>query len=197
MMGRLNIKDIPNEMLQQIRNQFESDVKVRRMRIRQNLLQRNGDYIQAVEIGKLIEALFATTVDNYMEEAKKEVETFSLEDVGIPNEDIEKFNEYAVAMFMACDIIQSCIMDINDVLHKTDKNLYFEQFNDIKELGEIVKNKLSFLQNNSKYMNNVFWGDKCDNMYSMMLNKAKAIIRKRKEDKDWSKEFDRMKGGKK
>lgn len=44
-------------------------------------------------------------------------------------------------------------------------------------------------------MNNMFWGDKCDDMYSMMHNKAKAIIRKRKEDKNWNRDFDEMKGG--
>lgn len=41
-MERLRIKDVPSEMLQQIRNQFESDVQIRQLRIKQNLLQRTG-----------------------------------------------------------------------------------------------------------------------------------------------------------
>ena len=196
-MKKLSIKDIPDDMLRQIRNSFEDDPQIKQMRIRQDVLLRSGNAVQALEWGKKIESLFAKVVNNYIEEAANEAETFSLEEAGIPPEDIEKFNEYAVTMFMACDIIQSCIIDINDVLHKTDKDLHFEQFDDIKQIGEMVKSKLDFLQKNSKYMNNAFWGDKCDDMYSMMQNKAKAIIRKRKEDKNWNREFDELKGGKK
>lgn len=196
-MEKLSVKDIPADMMQQIRNQFESDAHIRQMRIQQNVLQRNGSFVKAMELGKTIENLFAKVVDSYIEEAANEAESFSLEEAGIPQEDIDGFNEYAVTMFMACDIIQSCIIDINDVLHKTDKDLHFEQFDDIKQLGEIVKSKLAFLQKNSRYMNNAFWGDKCDDMYSMMQDKAKAIIRKRNEDKNWNREFDELKGGKK
>lgn len=181
-------------MLRQIRNSFEDDPQIKQMRIRQDVLLRSGNAVQALEWGKKIESLFAKVVDNYIEEAANEVETFSLEEAGIPPEDIEKITEHAVTMFMACDIIESCIIDINDILHKTDKDLHFEQFDDIKQLGEMVKSKLDFLQKNSKYMNNAFWGDKCDDMYSMMQNKAKAIIRKRNEDKNWNNEFDKIKG---
>ena len=193
-MERLSIKDAPSDMLRQIRNQFESDVQIRQLRIKQNLLQRKGNFAKAMELGKTIESLYEKVIDSYIEEAIKESDSFSLEEAGIPVNDIKKVNEYAVTMFMACDIIQSCIIDINDLLHKTDKDLHYEQFNDIKQISEMVKSKLAFLQNNSTYMNNVFWGDKCDDMYSMMLNKAKAIIRKRNNDKSWNVEFDKMKG---
>lgn len=193
-MKKLSIKDIPDDMLRQIRNRFEDDPQIKQMRIRQDVLLRSGNAVQALEWGKKIESLFVKVVDNYIEEAANEVETFSLEEAGIPPEDIEKITERAVTMFMACDIIESCIIDINDILHKTDKDLHFEQFDDIKQLGEMVKSKLDFLQKNSKYMNNAFWGDKCDDMYSMMQNKAKAIIRKRNEDKNWNNEFDKIKG---
>lgn len=193
-MKKLSIKDIPDDMLRQIRNRFEDDPQIKQMRIRQDVLLRSGNAVQALEWGKKIESLFVKVVDNYIEEAANEVETFSLEEAGIPPEDIEKITEHAVTMFMACDIIESCIIDINDILHKTDKDLHFEQFDDIKQLGEMVKSKLDFLQKNSKYMNNAFWGEKCDDMYSMMQNKAKAIIRKRNEDKNWNNEFDKIKG---
>lgn len=193
-MKKLSIKDIPDDMLRQIRNRFEDDPQIKQMRIRQDVLLRSGNAVQALEWGKKIESLFVKVVDNYIEEAANEVETFSLEEAGIPPEYIEKITEHAVTMFMACDIIESCIIDINDILHKTDKDLHFEQFDDIKQLGEMVKSKLDFLQKNSKYMNNAFWGDKCDDMYSMMQNKAKAIIRKRNEDKNWNNEFDKIKG---
>ncbi|EFA98148.1 hypothetical protein [Hoylesella timonensis] len=193
-MERLSIKDVPSDMLRQIRNQFESDVQIRQLRIKQNLLQRTGNFAKAMELGKTIESLYEKVIDSYIEETIKESDKFSLEEAGIPVNDIKKVNEYAVTMFMACDIIQSCIIDINDLLHKTDKDLHYEQFDDIKQISEMVKSKLDFLQNNSTYMNNVFWGDKCDDMYSMMLNKAKAIIRKRNNDKSWNVEFDKMKG---
>ena len=104
----------------------------------------------------------------------------------MPIEDRESILALGIVMFMACDIIESAIIDTNDMLHKHDKELSFEMFNDIQQLSKMAKEKLKFLQNNSGYMKDLVWADKCDNMYQMMLSKAKSIMRKRKS-KDWGK----------
>jgi hypothetical protein len=83
---------------------------------------------------------------------------------------------------MACDIIESGVLDINDALHRVDKSLEIVQFDELKELAKEVKKKLNYLQRTENYMNMNTWGDKCDNMYQMMRNKAKAIIKKKLEE---------------
>ena len=45
---------------------------------------------------------------------------------------------------------------------------------DVKE----VKKKINYLLNDTSYMSTNYWGYVCDNMYEMMKNKARSIIRK-------------------
>jgi hypothetical protein len=60
-------------------------------------------------------------------------------------------------------------------------------FNDLSRLAKMAKEKLQFLQDNSGYAKDVVWADKCDNMYELLRNKARSIIRRRKNDPNWGK----------
>lgn len=55
--------------------------------------------------------------------------------------DVEKatINELYITIYMACDIIESGVLDINDALHRVDKNLEIVQFDELKELAKEVK----------------------------------------------------------
>jgi hypothetical protein len=65
-------------------------------------------------------------------------------------------------------------------------------FNDIKQVMEMSEQKLQYLQDNSDYLKDLVWSDKCDNMYDMMLSKAGAIMRKRKNDPNWGKNTEKF-----
>lgn len=187
----LEVKDIPEPMMAQIRLAFDNDPQVVNLRIQQDLMKRQGNYRGALEMGKQIEYLYSKVVQSYLELTEQEADRFDLKTCGIPPSDIEKINELAVTLFMACDIIESCILDTNDIIHRTDKGMSFEMFNDIKQLSVMVREKLKFLQTNSGYAKDLVWADKCDNMYELMKNKARSIIRKRKNDPNWGKNFEK------
>ena len=110
----------------------------------------------------------------------------------IPNEDKEEISILNVTLFIAIDIVESCLIDINDVLHRTDKTLNYEMHDDLKELSEMVRIKMKYWGENSQYLEDAEWGNRCDDMFEMMKNKAKAIIRKRKSDQ-WGKNFEKYK----
>ena len=82
-------------------------------------------------------------------------------------------------------------MDFNDVLKRVDDTLVMEQFDDIRNLSKSAKEKLRFLSKNSKLMKDLAWAYKCDDMYDMMKNKAKSILRKR-ASKDWGKNMEKF-----
>ena len=54
-------------------------------------------------------------------------------------------------------------------------------FNDISQLAAMAKHQMSLLSNTTKLLDHPVWGDVVDNMYMMMQNKAKAILRKTAE----------------
>lgn len=176
----LTAKDIPDGMMANIRYAFDRDPQVMELRTHQNLLMRKGSYRDALKVGEQIDYLYTKVVNAYIEEAKKECEQITLDKAGIPEGDAEQLNECVVTIFMCCDIIETAIMDANDILHRTDKGLQFEMFNELTRLSRFVRDKMQYMRDNSAYAADVAWADKCDNMYQLLRNKARSVIRKRK-----------------
>ena len=189
--NQLEASDVPSEMMEQMRRQFDMDSRIIEMRTHQQVLVRQGNLQAALQIGQTIEALFSKVVYEYLKEANDEAERIDIGTLNISKEDKAEINTLIVTLFMACDIIESATMDFNDVLKRVDDTLVMEQFDDIRNLSKSAKEKLRFLSKNSKLMKDLAWAYKCDDMYDMMKNKAKSILRKR-ASKDWGKNMEKF-----
>ncbi len=189
--NQLEASDVPSEMMEQMRRQFDMDSRIIEMRTHQQVLVRQGNLQAALQIGQTIEALFSKVVYEYLKEANEEAERIDIGTLNISKEDKAEINTLIVTLFMACDIIESATMDFNDVLKRVDDTLVMEQFDDIRNLSKSAKEKLRFLSKNSKLMKDLAWAYKCDDMYDMMKNKAKSILRKR-ASKDWGKNMEKF-----
>lgn len=189
--NQLEASDIPSEMMSQIRRQFDMDPQIVEMRTHQQVLMQRGNLQAALQVGQAIEGLFSKVVYEYLKEANEEAERIDIGTLNISKEDKAEINTLIVTLFMACDIIESATMDFNDVLKHVDDTLVMEQFDDIRNLSKSAKEKLRFLSKSSKLMKDFEWAYKCDDMYEMMKNKAKSILRKR-ASKDWGKNMEKF-----
>lgn len=189
--NQLEASDIPSEMMSQIRRQFDMDPQIVEMRTHQQVLMQRGNLQAALQVGQAIEGLFSKVVYEYLKEANEEAERIDIGTLNISKEDKAEINTLIVTLFMACDIIESATMDFNDVLKRVDDTLVMEQFDDIRNMSKSAKEKLRFLSKSSKLMKDLEWAYKCDDMYEMMKNKAKSILRKR-ASKDWGKNMEKF-----
>lgn len=187
----IDIRDIPADLMSKIRNQFDNDTQIQRLRVQQGVLQRSGKYREAMIVGQNIERLFSDVVYNYMKEAESQVESISIDKFDIPYEDKERIMTLGVVLFMCSDIIESSVMDIDDIIHKYDKDMHFEMFNDIRQVLSMAKEKLKFFQESSGYMKDFAWPDTCDDMYKMIRNKAASLVRKKKNNPTWGKNMEK------
>ena len=191
--NRLEVSNIPDSFLQQMKHQFDDDPRIRQMRVDQQLEAKRGNIMGALKIGKTIDFLFKKVVATYLEEADKEAESIDLCNVKMSKEDMDEMMTLIVATFMCCDIIDTLIMNSNDLLHHYDNTLQLEFFNDLKDISIMVREKVNYLADNSKYTNDLFWAYKTDDMYEMIKNKARAIRRKRKSE-NWGKNKEKIEG---
>ena len=187
-----SVSDIPQELMSKIRESFESEPKVRELRVQQQMLMRTGKYDAALALAKQIDVLFNRVVFEYLENAENEVEKIDIATMEMPIKDKEKLMKRLLVCFMCADIIESSVIDMDDILHRYDKNTYMEMLNDIRQVMSMAKEKLSYLQKNSGYLKDLVWGEKCDNMYEMMLSKAGSIMRKMKSDPNWGKNTEKF-----
>lgn len=188
----MSVKDIPAELMERIRLQFENDAKVRALRVRQGMEQRRGDFLGAMRTGQLIDHLFNEVVFHYMEEAESEAERVEIDSIAMPKEDKESILVLFLTVFMATDIIDTAVRDVDDILHRQDENFHLEMFNDIRQLSEMAKGKLDYLRKHSGYMKDLVWADKCDDMYEMCRSKARSIMRKRRDDPKWGDNYKKI-----
>lgn len=188
----MNVSDLPQELLSRIREQFYATPKIRQMEVTRQMYLRNGNFKSALALAQDMEALYNKCVYEYMKENGEQVEKIDIATMEMPKEDKEDIMRHFLACFMCADIIKSSIQDMDTLLHKYDKDLRMELFNDIRQVMEMCEQKLSYLQQNSDYLKDLVWGEKCDDMYEMILSKAGAIMRKRKKGDDWGKNTEKF-----
>lgn len=176
--NKIDINELPADLVEHCRESFESLISVKKGRARAQELYRKGKFIESLKLNKDIDKLFEDDLKKRLSDIDNFRQKVTLKDSNIPKDDVMDIIVKMLTGYMAIDILDSCIVDINDILHRTDKDLKFELFDDLKSLVSPVRAKLSYLAKNTTYLDNAVWGDITDNMYAMMQNKAKAISRK-------------------
>ena len=187
------ISELPKELLDKIKAAFDAEPRVQQLRVQQQMLMRTGKYMDALDIAKYIETLYNESVYNYVEESERQVEKIDIASINMPLSEKEDLMKRLLVCFMCADIIKSSVQDMDSILHRYDKTMYMEMFNDMKQIMSMSEEKLQYLQDNSDYLKDLVWSEKCDNMYDMMLSKAGAIMRKRKSDQNWGKNTEKFK----
>ena len=134
-----------------------------------------------MNVNKQIKDLWEITLKEYISSYTKTQESLTLASCGLDRIQQDKVNNILLSLFMCCDIIDTGIKDINDILHKKDGSLHFEEFSGIKDLADEVKRKIKFLYQETSYFEDTRMANANDNMYQMLLNKAKKLIREEEE----------------
>ena len=181
------ISELPKELLDKIKAAFEAEPRVQQLRVQQQMMLRTGKYDSALVLAKQIDALFNRVVFEYLDKTENEVQKVEIATLDMPIKDKDELMKRLLVCFMCSDIIESSVIDMDDILHRYDRNTYMEMFDDIRQVMSMAKAKLRYMQQHSGYMKDLVWGEKCDNMYAMMLSKAGSIMRKMREDPNYGK----------
>lgn len=83
MNNELKPKDIPEDLIQLIRDNFENYPKVKEMRAQQEVAKRRFDLPTVKAIEDKLEHLFAVTLTNYLDAVNNEAEQLNTEAIGL------------------------------------------------------------------------------------------------------------------
>lgn len=173
-----DISQIPEDVKNVLREKFDKDPKICQMRIQVQMAQQRGDYLRALSLNKEIDRLYDDVLYKYLTNINNTDVKDKLSNLGLPNEAIKEVMIYVLTAFMSMDILNSCILDANDVIHRTNKDWSLEMFDEIKKLCTLVRAKMQSLYVNTRYLDDGTWGDNADDMYKMAYNKAKSFFNK-------------------
>lgn len=178
---QFDIKDVPQELIDIIKKQFDAEPKIRDMRIKQDLCARQGRFGEAFAIGGQINDLFARVVRTYLDDTENEYQIIDFKVADLPENDRSELMEIVITLFLAADIIDTAAREFNNILHRTDDTMDMVQFNDISKLAKEAKGKIEWFSSHTSYMKDLSFGDRSDNMYTMLRNKARSFLRKTKQ----------------
>ena len=164
-----------------LRRAFEANDKVIALKQKADALCNQGLFAQAMNVNKQIKDLWEVTLKEYISSYTKAQESLTLASCGLDKIQQDKVNNILLSLFICCDIIDTGIKDINSILYKKDGSLHFEEFSGIKDLADEVKRKIEFLYQETTYFKDTKMSSASDNMYQMILNKAKKLIREEEE----------------
>lgn len=173
-----DISQIPEDVKNVLREEFDKDPKICQMRIQVQTAQQRRDYARALLLNQKIERLYDNVLYKYLSNINNTDVKDKLSNLGLSNEAIKEVMILVLTAFMSMDILNSCILDANDVIHRTNKDWSLEMFDEIKKLCTLVRAKMQNLYVNTRYLDDGSWGDNADDMYKMAYNKAKSIFNK-------------------
>lgn len=192
--AKMKLEDLRKEDQQEFLAAFAADPTIIKMEQACANYQRQGKWVQALQMRKKIEQVKVKTFDKFMDKLDKAAERVNLCDTEMTQEQRDKLNTLCVTLFMACDVIDSAVVDMKEILQDVDCGLEFLMFDDIKRVIESARSKIRFMNNASDVAQNVVWGDTSDDMYNIIQNKARSVIRKREEaGEHWGDRFEAMK----
>lgn len=183
-------EQIPIKEQQALRLAFCNDPSVKQLDFTATKLQKQGDFIRALEIKKQIAAQWEYVKQTHLRDIQPKYdktvnETVKLSELGLPEDKLQILVENMITIFMACDIIETAHFNANEILKSHDKNASLDNYDDLKTMIDIVKSHLKFLQSETGYMDDFAWGDGCDKQYEMIKNKARSIMKKKDNVERW------------
>lgn len=141
--------------------------------------QKTNKYIQQFQERQKLDAIRKESFKLFMKEYKQKSRSVNLNDVKMTDGQREKINALYIAIYMACDIIESCVIDINDSLKRVGETLSMHQFDELKSLTVKVREKMDYFSRTEDFTGTDSWGDLCDEMYEMIQEKAVSLMKKK------------------
>lgn len=179
-----DISQAPAEQLLQFHEQFYQVKEIKKLLEKKELFSRRRDYASLMMVNQEIEKRRIQAYAKYVKELEVSGYEVDIRSLGLPQEELDKLYVHYITVFIACDLIESAVMDMNDVVKRHHAKLSVEKFNDLLKLLRNVKKKLSTFDKDSGYLGPNIWAERCDDMYQMIQSKAKKIYIKNKSQEN-------------
>lgn len=154
---------------------FNATPEIKSLKEQIKNLERSFKLVAARQIASKVERIKLIAAQNLLKETKKREKTLNLFDLGFTDEEVEKILSYRMCLDVLADCVETFVLDINDILRKKDKSLYFEDFLPISKLLEESRKKLAWESENTEYRKYEPWGDRCDELIERVKETAKLI----------------------
>lgn len=180
MKKRLTVDDLPADVVAQMKKAINDDKKVKDLKEQWCELVKFGQYAQALQIRRILDGLEGKVINEYLSRYKGEAERMDRLMQDMPDSDREEMNVNVNVIIFLCDQMESLVMECNSILKRHHPEYRLEMFDRLTEVGKEAKEHVRFMSEVTEMMYQTNFGDYADDMTEMVMNKARAFIRKMK-----------------
>ena len=174
---------LPEFVRNDFNREFEKQPTIQKIQEAISVANRTHQYVLALKLNQKLDKIKEDIIRDLLESENSEVKILKSTDLGLTQKEIDEVNELQIALYMLCDVMDSIILDMNSLLKKKDKDVSFEMFDDIKELGKRVKERINYVEREMDLIEDGELYDNSDNLYQMLLTKSRKTYNIYKERK--------------
>lgn len=180
MKRKLTIEDLPADVVGKMKEIINKDNKVLMLRAKWRGLIASGQYAQAMQTQKVLNGLEERVINEYLSRYEGEAERMENLMQDMPDEDREEMNVSVNAIIFLADQIESLVMECNSILQRNHPEYRLEMFDRLTDMGREAKEHVRFMSQATQWVYQTNFGDFADSMNEMVMNKARAFVRKMK-----------------
>lgn len=169
----IDLTGLPLHLQQDIETEINRNPSVIRYREAQRDYQRRGKFLEAMKIGRMLAEVEEGVKNGMMVKQEKMGNLYK----SMTPEDVEKVNTACNIIIMLSDIIETQVIDMNQVVKKYNPGYRVEMYDRFVQVGKEAKEQLAYM---AKWTNNLFqikFGDVADDLTEMITNKVRKLLR--------------------
>lgn len=174
---------LPEFVRNEFNREFEKNALCQKIQKAIEVATRERQYVTVLQLRQKLDRIKEDTIRELLESENSEVRVLKSTELGLTRQEIDDVNEFQIALYMLCDVMDSIIIDINSLLKRKNENVSFRMFDDIGELGKRVKERINYVEREMDLIEDGELYDNSDNLYEMLMNKSRKTYNIYKERK--------------
>ena len=171
--------DLTKEQLDDIRVKIRANKDYQKYVTKRAEHLRRGEIAQAMRVTKMMDEVERKAMHYYIAEAQRYKAKVNDLVKTMPEADQDLMCIYGDALVFLADVLESLVIEVNQILGRTHPDFRIEMFDRLVELGKEAKKHVRMLDYHEEdiYYTNLY-GDTADKLNAMIVNQSKSFVNK-------------------
>ena len=177
--------NLSKEQLDEIKQKIRANKDYQKYVAKRAEHLRRGEMAQAMRVTKMMDEVERKATFYYIEEYNRHKARVNDLLKSMPVEDQDLMCVYGDALVFLADVLESMVIEVNQILERTHPEFRIEMFDKLAELGKEAKKHVRMLdyhEEDTYYMN--LYGDTADKLNAMIVNQSKSFVNKIKKHEE-------------
>ncbi len=175
---QLTIEQLPKSIQDKLADTIELNPVIKSLRAKLENARKKRDYVTMARMQHNIMELKRHIESEYLKqnlEMKKRVAEFKS---NMSDDDQEILSIHSNMIIMLADMLESCVMEVNEVFERNNPAWRIEMFDRLKQLGRECADQIKWMSQETDEYYQLTFADVADDITEMVKNKVKSLLRK-------------------